>query len=71
MYSDNPHTCYKGGPSPIDEQESEELATDWKVCYGCGKLLVDKFVQEAADMIHVMQKERKIGDAGPPTERKE
>ena len=36
-YFDNPQTCYKGGPSPLDEQESEELAADWKTCYGCGK----------------------------------
>gem|GEM_PF-7126453 len=38
-YADNPQTCYMGGPSPLDEQESEELAADWKVCYGCGKPL--------------------------------
>jgi len=41
MYFDNPRTCYKGGPSPIDEQESEELVGvgGWETCYGCGKPL--------------------------------
>ena len=32
---------YKGAPSALDKQESEELAADWKVCYGCGKPLIE------------------------------
>lgn len=41
MYGDNPQTCYKGGPSAIDEQESRELAADWKTCFYCDKPLGD------------------------------
>lgn len=37
MYIDNPRTRYKGCASPLDEQESEELAADYEVCSGCGK----------------------------------
>lgn len=41
-YFDNPATCYKGGPSPLDEKESEDLAADWHSCYGCGKAFVEQ-----------------------------
>jgi len=41
MYADNPHDYPRGCPTPLDEQESEELAADWKVCYGCGKPLIE------------------------------
>ena len=41
MYFDNPRTCYKGGPSPLSEQESKELAIDYEVCWGCGKHFAD------------------------------
>lgn len=43
MYVDNPQTRYKGGSSPLDEQESEELVRvgGWKVCSGCGKPFED------------------------------
>ena len=41
-YGDVPAISYKGGPSAIDEQESEELAADWETCScGCGRLLSD------------------------------
>ena len=73
MYFDNPKTCYKGGPSPLDEQESEELAVDWETCYGCGKpfefslrkiedaeSVECKFLQQAADITHVLIKEKNI-----------
>jgi len=67
MYFDNPHTAYKGGPSALDEQESQELAADWEVCYGCGKSLVCESLQEAAEAAHHSE----IEDAGSPAERKE
>lgn len=48
MYADNPQTLYKGGPSPLDEQESEELVRvgGWEVCYGCGKRLVAEEIEK-------------------------
>jgi len=53
MYIDNPRTRYKGCPSPIDEQESEELVKvgGWKVCYGCREPFVTKVETEKSENV--------------------
>jgi hypothetical protein len=45
MYADKFPTCCKGAPSPLDEEESKELAVEWETCFGCGKPFDDLPVQ--------------------------